>query len=75
MVPRSPPLPMPVIKLEASAPAGRSPAPPTDGRPWSGRKTRKKNESREADDGDRIRDQQLGKLMLYQLSYVRAPAE
>ncbi len=27
---------------------------------------------READDGDRTRDPQLGKLMLYQLSYVRA---
>jgi hypothetical protein len=26
----------------------------------------------EADDGDRTRDPQLGKLMLYQLSYVRA---
>jgi Flp pilus assembly pilin Flp len=26
-----------------------------------------------ADDGDRTRDPQLGKLMLYQLSYVRAP--
>ena len=25
-----------------------------------------------ADDGDRTRDPQLGKLMLYQLSYVRA---
>ena len=25
----------------------------------------------EADDGDRTRDPQLGKLMLYQLSYVR----
>src|SRR4051812_3681559 len=27
-----------------------------------------------ADDGVRTRDPQLGKLMLYQLSYVRAPA-
>jgi hypothetical protein len=27
-----------------------------------------------ADDGDRTRDPQLGKLMLYQLSYVRALA-
>jgi hypothetical protein len=27
-----------------------------------------------ADDGDRTRDPQLGKLMLYQLSYVRARA-
>ena len=27
----------------------------------------------EADDGVRTRDPQLGKLMLYQLSYVRAP--
>jgi hypothetical protein len=27
--------------------------------------------SGEADDGDRTRDPQLGKLMLYQLSYVR----
>ena len=26
-----------------------------------------------ADDGDRTRDPQLGKLMLYQLSYVRVP--
>jgi len=26
-----------------------------------------------ADDGDRTRDPQLGKLMLYQLSYVRIP--
>ena len=26
-----------------------------------------------ADDGDRTRDPQLGKLMLYQLSYVREP--
>jgi hypothetical protein len=25
-----------------------------------------------ADDGDRTRDPQLGKLLLYQLSYVRA---
>ena len=29
----------------------------------------------EADDGDRTRDPQLGKLMLYQLSYVRAAAQ
>jgi hypothetical protein len=29
----------------------------------------------EADDGDRTRDPQLGKLMLYQLSYVRASAQ
>jgi Flp pilus assembly pilin Flp len=29
----------------------------------------------EADDGDRTRDPQLGKLMLYQLSYVRAPRQ
>jgi hypothetical protein len=28
-----------------------------------------------ADDGVRTRDPQLGKLMLYQLSYVRADAE
>ena len=27
--------------------------------------------SERADDGDRTRDPQLGKLMLYQLSYVR----
>jgi hypothetical protein len=27
-----------------------------------------------ADDGDRTRDPQLGKLMLYRLSYVRAPS-
>jgi hypothetical protein len=29
----------------------------------------------EADDGDRTRDPQLGKLMLYQLSYVRASGQ
>ena len=29
---------------------------------------------READDGVRTRDPQLGKLMLYQLSYVRVRA-
>jgi Flp pilus assembly pilin Flp len=29
----------------------------------------------EADDGDRTRDPQLGKLMLYQLSYVRVREE
>jgi hypothetical protein len=28
----------------------------------------------EADDGDRTRDLELGKLALYQLSYVRAGA-
>jgi hypothetical protein len=31
-------------------------------------------ESKRADDGDRTRDPQLGKLMLYQLSYVREAA-
>jgi hypothetical protein len=31
------------------------------------------SEVREADDGVRTRDPQLGKLMLYQLSYVRVP--
>ena len=30
--------------------------------------------SDEADDGPRTRDPQLGKLVLYQLSYVRVPA-
>ncbi len=32
-----------------------------------------KGPTREADDGSRTRDLELGKLALYQLSYVRAP--
>jgi hypothetical protein len=41
--------------------------------PQKARLTRSAEEDNpEADDGDRTRDPQLGKLMLYQLSYVRA---
>jgi hypothetical protein len=36
------------------------------------RKPRRSGAFYGADDGDRTRDPQLGKLMLYQLSYVRA---
>jgi hypothetical protein len=35
------------------------------------KKEEEEEEEEEADDGDRTRDPQLGKLMLYQLSYVR----
>jgi hypothetical protein len=37
------------------------------------RKPRRSGVSYQADDGDRTRDPQLGKLMLYRLSYVRSP--
>ena len=33
---------------------------------------RKQRARNEADDGDRTRDPQLGKLMLYRLSYIRS---
>jgi hypothetical protein len=36
------------------------------------REIRARQARTQADDGDRTRDPQLGKLMLYQLSYVRA---
>jgi hypothetical protein len=54
-----------------SGPPDPSWSPPQGDPYWKGRAAFRAR-SEEADDGDRTRDPQLGKLMLYQLSYVRA---